>query len=697
MGVKPSFTRHQPRNLRTAVILCLLVLAGLPSGAQITGFSDCWATLRNDTLFMGNSQVTRAFSWQDGHLSTLYIQDRSEGYRWEFAGEEPDVIIPGTHPLQDGLLQIHHKAATAREHEHLRITVTALFDSLMAKRVFRVYPDCPAISCQIYLKGSYQGEWTSYDSKGRVSTPVYESLRPAGVHWRTRTVEFSDRTDDHNNLVHERKDLVFTRPFSSRGNLVYIEPLQGEHSLFVLKESPNTMAQLGYPGFDFLISQQDTSHLNLEVCGLNVDPGTLDPSDWIRCSGAVVGVSGAGGSEQITALRDYQMKARVWDPLRDEMIMMNTWGDRGQDSRITEAFCLNEIKVADQLGLTHFQIDDGWQTGRTANSSQQGGSLEGIWERDDYWKVDAVRFPEGLSPVVRFAAEKGIELGMWFNPSHERDYEHWRQDADVVLGLYRSFGIRTFKIDGVVINTKTAETRFRAFLDTLMLASENEIVINLDVTGLSNRPGYHSFYEYGNVFLENRYTDWGNYYPHWTLRNLWMLAKYYPPQFLQVEFLNPWRNRGKYAAGDLLAPSGIPFDYQFAISMMGQPLAWFEGSGLPEKAMGLESTIGEYRQVMSSVHSGTIIPVGCEPSGFSWTGFQSILNGKEGFILVFRENHHKDKQRICLVGLADRRVGFSRITGQASPFNCTADERGGIEFVLPRKWTYALYRYEVLD
>jgi len=28
----------------------------------------------------------------------------------------------------------------------------------------------------------------------------------------------------------------------------------------------------------------------------------------------------------------------------------------------------------------------------------------------------------------------------------------------------------------------------------------------------------------GVLVLENRYTDWVNYHPHWTLRNLWMLA-----------------------------------------------------------------------------------------------------------------------------------------------------------------------------
>ena len=70
-----------------------------------------------------------------------------------------------------------------------------------------------------------------------------------------------------------------------------------------------------------------------------------------------------------------------------------------------------------------------------------------------------------------------------------------------------------------------------------MDATGGEAVFNLDVTA-GRRWGYHYGNEYGNLFLENRYTDWSNYYPHWTLRNLWMLSRYVPPQNLQIEFLN---------------------------------------------------------------------------------------------------------------------------------------------------------------
>ena len=84
-----------------------------------------------------------------------------------------------------------------------------------------------------------------------------------------------------------------------------------------------------------------------------------------------------------------------------EMTLMNTGGDRGQDARINESFTLNELEIGHRLGITHFQLDDGWQYGRTKNSAFVGGSLENIWTRENFWSVHPDRFPNGLGPVVK--------------------------------------------------------------------------------------------------------------------------------------------------------------------------------------------------------------------------------------------------------------------------------------------------------
>jgi hypothetical protein len=395
----------------------------------------------------------------------------------------------------------------------------------------------------------------------------------------------------------------------------------------------------------------------------------------------------------LSALRSYQTRIRTHEPGRDEMVLLNTWGDRGQDTRIREAFALAELEAAARLGITHFQLDDGWQAGQSSNSAFAGGSLEGIWTRSDYWAPHPDRFPSGLGPVVERSKALGIELCLWFNPSKDDSYAHWQDDADALIGIHRQYGIRTFKIDGVMIPDKRADLNLRAMFERVMEATNGQAVFNLDVTA-GRRWGYHYGNEYGNIFLENRYTDWSNHYPHWTLRNLWMLSRTVPPQNLQIEFLNRWRNADRYPADDPLAPEHVPFDYGFAITMMAQPLAWFEATGLPEEAFGIAPLMRAYREHQERIHAGQIFPIGEEPSGTGWTGFQS-LRGDEGYLIVYREHNDRPEARLRLWNVAGRTIHCTLIAGAGHDFSAAVDASGEVTFRLNRPFSFALYAYRI--
>lgn len=107
--------------------------------------------------------------------------------------------------------------------------------------------------------------------------------------------------------------------------------------------------------------------------------------------------------------------------------MMNTWGDRSQDTKVNESFCLQELERAAKLGITHFQIDDGWQVGKSPNSAVAKGSFRNIWDNEDYWTPDPVKYPHGLTPIVEKGKELGIEIGLWFNPSVQNDFADWER------------------------------------------------------------------------------------------------------------------------------------------------------------------------------------------------------------------------------------------------------------------------------
>lgn len=659
----------------------------------------CYATMKGDTLCIGNHVIERSFRWNGGNLITISLTDKQSGQQWDNQQQASDFFVPQQSIVATNASWKATEIISSLKPRHLEVTVQYTLDELHVKKVYLLYDDCPAIACHLYLKGKARGSWlmqqtSSADQvniesqnvlKQKNEIPVLDQLSLSGRHWDLTSVEFSDVTDYNNTLVFPRSALSYHEN-TYRGNLLFFENKEETSGLFYLKESPCTYVQLAYPGADFI-----TKFGQIKLIGLGVTGHDLKVDEWTAAYSFVTGCYTGGELNRLTALRTYQKNIRTLLCARDEMIMMNTWGDRGQDARVNEAFCLNELEAAARLGVTHFQIDDGWQTGRSP-ASIDGGSFMNIWQNPDYWKPDPVRYPQGLTPVVRRGKELGIEVCLWFNPSFENDYKDWQKDADALIYLYRQYGIRTFKIDGLSISNKLSEIRVRNLLDRVLEATHKQAVFNIDVTA-GRRGGYFMFNEYGTLFLENRYTDWTNYYPYWTLRNLWMLSKYVPTERLQIEFLNNWRNREKYG-DDPFAPANYSFEYLFAITLPAQPLAWFEGTALPREAFALQKQVAAYRDIQHDFHRGVILPIGEEPSGKSWTGFQSI-NKMKGYLLLFREDNSRKTADVPVYLKPGCSVNLLPLLGAGIVMNQQVSAAGTLRFDLPQTNSYVLYQYEI--
>jgi hypothetical protein len=667
-----------------------------------SGIGDCLARLENEVVILENSKISRTFKWNAGNIITQSLTDKVNGKAWQMNSKKPDLTFPGeTEKAVNAVFTSKVVDETAIAPKHLEAEIVYSLGKLEVKRVFRLYPDCPAIACDLYFRGESANTWIQAGtnladmvnieklSAGNAgnNAPVLEKLELPGRHWQLNAVEFFDVTDRFNTLVRSIRAFSY-RPNYYRGNLLYAYDNASDNGVFILKEAPASNVQLAYPGCDFI-----AEYGTLRTIGVGLNPADLDPREWKRGYGFVTGVYSGNENNGLLALRNYQKNLRLLQPGRDEMVLMNTWGDRGQDTRVRESFALAELEMGAKLGITHFQLDDGWQSGRSSNSAFKGGSLESIWNNPKYWEPNPEKFPNGLEPVVKKGKELGIEVCLWFNPSRDNSNEHWEKDADALIGLYKKYGIRTFKIDGVNLPDKTAELNFRKFLDKVNQATDRQVVFNLDVTA-GRRGGYHYFNEYGNLFLENRYTDWTNYYPYTTLRNLWMLSKYVPAEKLQIEFLNKWRNVEKYT-NDPFGPANYSFEYLFAITMVAQPLAWFEGTGLPVEAVAtVAPVIKKYREIQHDLHAGSIFPIGDEPTGRSWTGFQSVQVGK-GYFIVFREANDNIKCVIKTLLKPGTSVKCITVFGKGKSFSVKAGVDGAITFELPEKNSYAMYSYSV--
>ncbi|MDD4592698.1 MAG: alpha-galactosidase, partial [Parabacteroides sp.] len=635
----------------------------------------------------------------NGNLITRFIINKKSGHVWQSVSKTADMILPGYSNVPASLTSFRSCVIPETTFQNAYVETEIVYDyvDFAIKRIIRLYPDCAVIGNDFYFMGKPVADWYNEDfieknlsdvqfvASGKIACclPVMESVAFEGRHWRYRTVSLFEMTDYLNNLISVTDYQAYNERLY-KGNLLFAQNSENEEGFFFLKESPSSLAQLKYPSGDFL-----AAYGKVKVIGMGIDENDIHPNQWTKSYSTVFGVFSQSEREALSTLKNYQSKERKIIPERDEMIMMNTWGDRGQGGSINEKFVIKEIELCSQLGITHFQIDDGWQTGKSP-ATTQGGSFDNIWDRDDYWIPDHHNFPNGLMPVVERGRKLGVEICLWFNPSYTNDYESWKRDAETLIRLNRQYGIRVFKIDGLRIHNKISEERVDSMLSLVSEILNNHVVFNLDVTA-DKRFGFLYKNRYGNIFLENRYTDFGNYYPYQTLRNLWMLSKYVPSRNLQVEFLNKWRNTIVYG-NDPFAPAAYDFEYLFAITMMAQPLAWMEAHNLPAEAFKISRVIKRYREIQYDMHKGLILPIGDVPSGKSWTGFQSLLEGR-GYFLLFRENSEEDLARMKTWLKGGTEVMCKRILGSGDDFKARSGDNGEISFKIAEKNSYSLYYY----
>lgn len=667
-------------------------------------FAKPYATLDGDTLKIGNDEIERTFEYNGGDLRTLSVLDKKSGISTRSTAKSPDLAIPSQNgDARDGYFKTRDVADSDVEAGWLECEIGFRKGNLEVKRVFRIYEKSPAIACQIYFRGKpdardWVGSRASSADMQNIETITargfgqsalaLDTLSFAGRQWNLLAAEFFDVTDHHNNLVREVSALSY-RKMPLRGNILFMENKETGAGFFWLKESPVSLVQLAYPAADFF-----TEWGKFLLVGAGVDASDISADKWTPAYGYVFGVWNGGERERLLALRSYQKNLRRLKEGRDEMVMLNTWGDRGQDTKVNEAFCKEEIARAKKMGITHFQIDDGWQIGKSGNSAY-GGSFLNIWANPDYWKPSPEKYPNGLQTVVDAARNAGIELCLWFNPSWPDDFADWQKDVAALTSLYDKFGIRTFKIDGMKIRTKLAEERVRAMFDAVLAHTKGRAVLNLDVTA-GRRGGYFSYSKYGNIFLENRYTDWQNYYPYWTLRNIWTISKYVPAERLQIEFLNNDRNIEKYG-NDPFAPAKYDIRYLFATTMAAQPLAWMEATGLSDENIEkLAPLVRDYKKVSHDFHTGTIMPIGEEPSGRSWTGFQSVKSPTSGYVIAYREFNPAASKKMATRFDAGAEVSFEPVLGSAKAFRAEVDADSRVEFSLPEENSFGMWKYTVL-
>ncbi len=602
-------------------------------------FKDCYHKLENNRLTVGNSLIEREYLIVNDGLYPVLIKDVAREYSWSCENRLSAVNTPVS--LENFSLYSDVANNNGLSNEFLKITLQAKKESLTQSFVWEIYPSSPLIT--FYYELNSEVEFSNdtelvtvktnttgvelSDNQPRINSQkdVIDCIAMGEKHYKLSTVKLYDKTDGNNELVSETEESYYhRRPYAKTGNMFIVEDYLSNNAILIVKESPTHSSSLSHCR-DFTID----SNSILRVVGSGID----------SFSGTVISY----GTTVCVNNKEYLLEAykehykNVWHK-RVPLIISNTWGDRSQDAAVNEKFILKEIEHAAYLGVDSVMIDDGWQKGITANSKLKSG---GVWEgyysdSEDFWSVNQTKFPQGLKPLVDSACEKGITISLWFSPDSSSDFKNWEKDVNAILNLHNKYKISHFKLDGVKIRNKLSEYRYLRFMEKVYDLTNGKVELVQDITA-EDRLGYLYHKQYGILFVENRYTDFRNYYPHHTLKNIWILSKYFPTTKMHMELLNNTRNAELYA-DDLLAPKNYDIDYLFASVMVSNPLMWMELQHLPSKeTLMLKKIISVYKKHRENFKDAAISPIGQKPDGNSFTGFNIKLYDNTGYLILFRE------------------------------------------------------------
>ncbi|BAM03119.1 alpha-amylase family protein [Phycisphaera mikurensis] len=621
---------------------------------------DCHASWSGGVLEVGNAAITRRWRIAGGVPLAASLRDERSKREWLVreradAGADADAagftLAPDPRPAppaQAPALRVVLASPDRRLH-------VAIFPGLAVVRTRHAQradgSDAAGAAGTAAIGTSDGVEMEGVEPAARATDArarnVIERLPLAPAHLRLEAVELHGRTDERCEVVQPRRfgRLRGERKLALDGNLfALVEPFSGDGLVLLRHGLLPGSAPPGRRQRPDLLADAGTLELTEEPLQPDAEEGWRI-GDWH----AVV-LHGGGVAGRVAALQHHEHRLRV-PTAADRWMVSNTWGDRGRDGRVGEAFVLGEIEAAAELGVDVVQIDDGWQAGRSANSTEAGGKWSGFFESEGFWSPHPDRFPRGLTPLVDAARARGVRLGLWYAPDSSADFANWRRDAQTLLGLHRTLGVTHFKIDAVVIDSGLGESRFHRMIDRVLAGAggDERITLDLDATA-GKRPDFLGRPDAGPVFVQNRYTDWGSWFPHLTLRTLWQLARWVEPSRLRMEWLNPDRNPDRYA-DDALAPRGCSAAYAFASVMVAAPLAWMELQRLaPERRREAGPVIRAWREARADWVGATVVPVGDEPDGFGWTGFAVAPAdpSRPRHLLAFRENHPASERTLGL-------------------------------------------------
>ena len=659
-----------------------------------------FARFENNRLVVGNKRIERAVRFVGAMPISEYILDKRTGRRYEGIGEAM-FNLAGFDFTTASLAFDQAVTDNAGQSEaHLTASVTYETPAMRVVQQFEIYDDSPFITTNLIVSGTASADAsaeraaameTGIEQDAPAALPAGFKLPPVDTldsfgmdmpHVKAERITLVDRTDRNDWYIRRESETLYNHAENALdGSLFLLDDYTRASALLVVKEAPCPASQLlrEPAAKDLFLRCRRGGYIR--VAGSGIGEVCAEP---VYAYGVTVGI---GSRDALLSLykRHY---SKVFLGSGRLFAMSNTWGDRSRDAALCEEFMLRERACAERIGVDIMQLDDGWQKGLSANSAQKAGQVwsSGFYREDPhFWDVHPEKFPSGLAPIM----SDTVELALWFSADGDDDYANFRRDAERLAALSKAYGVRQFKLDGTILKTKLGEARLREFLRLTRELAGGDVTFNLDITS-GVRLGYLPDKHIGTLFVENRYTDFANYYPHATLKNLWMLSEIFPARKFQFELLNNRRNADQYAAkagDDPFAPENYPIEWLFASVMVSNPLFWMEMQHLDDDQIdALAQIVKIWRGERDGLYRADVRPIGELPDGIAYTGFDAV--GEDGgWLVLLRESAKEDAYTFRFDG-----ASRAKVLAASDGFGFTL--RGGeIDVTFEKQRSYAFLRY----
>ncbi|WP_308587614.1 alpha-galactosidase [uncultured Parabacteroides sp.] len=161
------------------------------------------------------------------------------------------------------------------------------------------------------------------------------------------------------------------------------------------------------------------------TCGINFWDQSLmlKPGKSFTTPKMIIGYSARGMEGASQSLASFTREKVLYPSHRDQVrpVLYNSWYATTFD--VNEEHQLALAKIAKELGVEIFVIDDGWFKGRVND--------KGV-PRD--WTVDKNKFPNGLQPMIEKINDLGLDFGIWIEPEMVNpNSDLYRQHPDWVF------------------------------------------------------------------------------------------------------------------------------------------------------------------------------------------------------------------------------------------------------------------------